>query len=281
MNLVSYNGRSPAHLREEWTSASASFRAAWLAGGLALLGGCATVEPGYEAVVTNPLSGVKEQPLTEGVSLVNPLAQVDHFDLRTQERNENLLAVAADGASVEANASVVTYHIVPGELVAFDRHVGQDAYPRVIRPLIQAAVQRVVAGYTALECQDRANIPAIESAITALASRELRPFHVQLERVLMRNLTVSSRAFYQQVVETSQSEQLVLTMPNELQITRMQAEALRLRARAIAKANAIVDPTLTPKTLAEQSAQAWTAILTSPSTAVDVVTRHSRVEVEP
>jgi regulator of protease activity HflC (stomatin/prohibitin superfamily) len=243
---------------------------------------CASVPAGHGAVVTSALGGLQPEPLHEGVSWVGFGAQVDVLDLRAQERNEDLKGIAADGAPVQANASVVTWHIVPDELVAFDREIGPHPYARIIRPIVQAAVRKVVARYSAFELMDTQNLPAIQKTVTQLAARQIRPMHVQLDMVFMRSLMVASGPCNAMIIDTSRLEQQALTMPHEIEIARARAEERRERGRAAAAANATIAPTLTPQGIADAREKAWTGLLTSPSTSVAVTPEASPLlEVTP
>ncbi len=248
---------------------------------LTLTAACVTVPAGHGAVVTTP-GGVRPTPLTEGVSFIGPWSQADVFDLRAQERNEDLRGLAADGAPVQANASVVTWHLVPGELVAFDREVGPHPYSRLIRPIVQAAVRRVVARYPAFELIDTRNLPAIQREITELAAKQIRPMHVELEAVFMRSLVVASPALAAAIVDTSRVEQRVLAMPHKIEVARGQADVLREQGRSQAATNAALAPTLTPQGVADAEQRAWTRLLVSPNTQVIVSPEfHPLLEVSP
>ena len=234
---------------------------------IALACACVTVPAGHSAVVTTP-SGVRTTPLGEGLSFIGPWSQADVFDLRAQERNENLRGLAADGAPVEANASVVTWHLVPEELVAFDRTVGPHPYQRIIRPIVQAAVRRVVARYPAFELMDTRNLPAIQKEITEMAARDVRPMHIELDAVILRSLVVTSESLAAAIVDTSRMEQRVLTMQHDLEIARGQADVLREQGRSQAATNAALAPTLTPEAIADAEQRAWARLLVSPNTLV-------------
>jgi regulator of protease activity HflC (stomatin/prohibitin superfamily) len=267
--------RRPMH------SGRRSFSGSSLVALIALTSACATVPPGYGAVVTLPW-GIRSAPLTEGVSWVGPWSTTDLLDLRAQERNEDLRGLAADGAPVQANASVVTWHLVPGELVAFDREVGPGAYPRVIRPIVQAAVRRVVAGYPVFELMDTRNLPRIQKAITDLAAGPLREMHIQLDSVFLRSLLPTSDALNAAIVDTSRLEQHVLALPHEIEVARSQAQVRREQGLAQKTADRDLDPTLTSKVIADARQRAWTALLVSPATSVFVSPESvPRIEVSP
>jgi regulator of protease activity HflC (stomatin/prohibitin superfamily) len=77
-----------------------------------VLSACATVPAGDAGVVLRA-DGVDPVPLGEGAHWVSPWTRVDLYDLRVDEHNEDLGAVTADGARVEARASILTFHAAP------------------------------------------------------------------------------------------------------------------------------------------------------------------------
>jgi hypothetical protein len=86
---------------------------------------CATVPSGGAGVVLG-IRGVEPEPLGEGIHFVGPLAAVEPYELRAQERNEDLEALSADGMVMDARASVMTFHPAQGEVVALAREIGPD-----------------------------------------------------------------------------------------------------------------------------------------------------------
>jgi SPFH domain / Band 7 family len=143
--------------------------------------GCATVPPGQGAVVLGP-SGVHPEPLTEGVSSVPWFGEVTLYDLRQQQVTVRFNALTSDGGLVTASASVVTYRIVPEELVALAREVGAAYAQVLVKPKAEAAVRQVVGGLMADEL-DSDHILVAQARITRLAAARLRPNHVLLESV--------------------------------------------------------------------------------------------------
>src|SRR5512147_1748036 len=91
------------------------------------LSACATVPPGQAGIVLGH-DGVAPRPLAEGVSFIGPLAAVELYDLREEQRREDMVALSADGMMLEADASVLTFRPVPSELVQLAREVGPDYY---------------------------------------------------------------------------------------------------------------------------------------------------------
>ncbi|MCA1664479.1 MAG: hypothetical protein LC659_09455 [Myxococcales bacterium] len=233
---------------------------------LTVLGGCATIPSGSAAVVMGASGRV--EVLGEGAHVVSPLARVELYDLRAQERDEDLVGITSDGVPVAARTSLVTYSIAPDELAALDRAVGSGYYDVVVRPIVRASVRRVLSAYRADDL-DAATIIDAQRRITELAATRLRPFHIVLDSVDLRTLAVlMSEKSYRMVLDIGVLEQRLLAQRQRLEVERQRGEALRQRARSIAGAHARVAPTLTPAVLADDALRASAALMSSPTTHV-------------
>jgi regulator of protease activity HflC (stomatin/prohibitin superfamily) len=156
---------------------------------------CATVPSGHSGVVLRA-SGVDEKPLPEGVSYVGPLAEVQTYDLRSQQRSEDFDALSADGLPLEAHASVLTFHPVASELVALAREIGPKYYEVLVKPVVRSSLRRVLAAYRADALDISGSIQA-EKRVTEDVAQRLRPRHIVFDSISLRTLTIplSSRAY--------------------------------------------------------------------------------------
>ena len=240
----------------------------WILCALTAAGGCATIPSGSAAVMMTASGHV--EVLGEGAYVVSPLSKLELYDMRAQERDEDLVGITSDGVPVAARASLVTYSIAPRELAALDREVGPGYYDVVVRPIVRASVRRVLSGYRADEL-DTASIVEAQRLIAAVAAERLRPFHIVLDSVDLRTLAVlMSEKSYRTVLDVGVLEQKLLAQPQRLEVARRRGDERRERARSIAAANARLTPTLTPQVLADESIRASAALVTSPSTRVMV-----------
>jgi regulator of protease activity HflC (stomatin/prohibitin superfamily) len=230
--------------------------------------GCATVPPGQGAVVLGP-SGVRPEPLTEGVSSIPWFGSVSLYDLRQQQLTVRFHALTSDGGLVTASASVVTYRIVPEELVALARETGPDYGQILVRPEAEAAVRAVVGGLPADEL-DSDHILLAQAEITRRAAARLRPYHVLLESVDLRTLQVVAPLAQLEVARALVLEQRLLTAPRELEIAQKKADALREEARGLADQLEAIAPSLSPQTLEDRRRRAWDGLLRAPSSSVVV-----------
>ena len=246
---------------------------------LALLSiACATVPPGRAAVVLAP-SGVQAQPLAEGVSGVPWFGEFFLYDMRQQQLTVRFNAITADGSPARTSASVVTYHIVPEEVVALAREIGPDYAEVVVRPEVESAVRLVVGGLKSDEL-DTDDILAAQVKVTARAAARLRPYHVALDSVDLRALEVVSPVALGEVGATLVLEQVLLSEPQLLEIARKQADAQREEAVGLADQFRALTGTLAPASLEDLRRRAWDQLLRAPSTTVNVEARGAPAIVE-
>ena len=245
--------------------------------------GCAvTIPPGHAGVLVTP-SGVQSKVVEEGLALVGPLSYVDVYDVRGQQRTEDLQAIAADGAPIIARASIVTYSLVRRELPALEREIGPRYYEVIIEPIARASVRGVLAGYRSDELTpDR--IREAQAKITSLIAARVRPFHIVVDSVDLRTLAFAlSERSYQVVTDAATEEQEALSAPQRLALARERAEERRVSGRAVAKSHALTAPGLPEQVLSDSAERAWTGLVTAPSTTVVISAAgpSARVEISP
>jgi len=243
---------------------------------------CATVPSGGAGVVLG-IRGVEPEPLGEGVHFVGPLVEVETYDLRAQEKSEDLEALSADGMVLDARASVMTFHPAQGEAVALAREIGPDYYRILVRPVVRSALRRVLAAYPA-NALDTPGITRAEKDVTAETARRLRPHHVVFDSISLRTLGIAhSSEGYQAIVDTGVKEQEALAARLLPEQARQHADELRAEAQGIAESHALIAPTISTELLTDAANRAWTRLLTDPSTSVEVrpKTQPYVLEVEP
>lgn len=240
---------------------------------------CASVPSGYGGVNTGYNGAMSE--LKEGVSFVNPLATTDYFDLRQQESTEHFETITADGAPIRASDSLVTFHVAPGELVALDKEVGPDYVKVIIEPIVKSGVRRVLSSYR-WDQLDSAGIRKAQDRITQFAAERIRPYHIVVESVLLRNLEILLPRFQYAVNETGVWEQKKLQAKTQIELAKKEAERLRIAAKGIASAHTLVAPTLSASVLADTENKAWLKLCSSPQASVYVLKDKSpEIEVIP
>lgn len=214
-------------------------------------------------------SGVRPEPLGEGVSSVPWFGEVTLYDLRQQVLTIRFVAMTSDGGSVTTSASVVTFRIVPEELVALAREVGPNYAQVIVRPEAERAVRLVVGGLRADQL-DTEHLVQAQTEVTRLARERVRPYHVFLESVDFRTVQIIAPLALQEVAQRLVLEQELLAAPRKLEIARQRADERRELAEGLVREFATLAPTLTPQTLEERRLRAWERLLLSPATSVSI-----------
>lgn len=215
------------------------------------------VQPGYEAVIFNRLTGTELSPRNEGIHILIPVLQFPTlYDVRTQtysmvsqseERSvrfgDSLTALTADGQRVELDITV-RYRLAPPEVARLHQNVGPDYLNKIIRPGTQAVVRNVIARYSAIgvyseqraEIQDR-----IQAELAELMDAE----GLVLQSLLLRNVEFSKE--FQSAIEAKQIaeqekqrevyrvEQAKLIKQRTIVQAEGEAEGIRLKGEALQK----------------------------------------------
>ena len=172
------------------------------------------VQPGFEAVVFNRLTGTEMVPRKEGIHLLIPALQFPVlYDVRTQTYNmasqseersvrvgDSLTGLTADGQRVDLDVTV-RYRLDPEQVAVLHQNVGPNFLEKIIRPATQAVVRNVIARYSAIGVysEQRAEIQdQVQVELAALMAQE----GLLLQSLLLRNVEFSTE--FQTAIEAKQ-----------------------------------------------------------------------------
>jgi regulator of protease activity HflC (stomatin/prohibitin superfamily) len=199
---------------------------------LALLGstGCsyATVGPGQVGVVWTP-SGTRPDVVPEGSWSIGWFDRSTVYDARSQEREERLDVLAANGLRIELDASI-RYHIVAKEAVALDKELGVHYYEILVGPTARSQARRVVGRYQPEEIYSTQR-EVIERQIREGVEKAIAGRHIVLEAVLIRNVTLPE-TIQQAINDKLQAEQAALKMKFVLEQAKAQADKQMIEQKA-------------------------------------------------
>ncbi|HEX3769209.1 MAG TPA: prohibitin family protein [Polyangiaceae bacterium] len=173
--------------------------------------GCGTfwsVGSGEVAVVHTP-TGVSQTPLVAGDYSLDDRDTITKYTVRSQERAEQLDVLSSDGLRIVLDTSV-RYHVVPGEVVALDRELGNDYYGVLIGPTLRSQARRVVGRFRPEEIYSTQR-ELIEKQIREGIETAIKGRHIELEAVLIRNVTLP-QAIQDAINDKLQKEQSALKM---------------------------------------------------------------------
>src|SRR5579863_6973415 len=176
----------------------------------ALTGACsyAHIGSGEVGVIKTP-DGVQPKPMPPGDWRIGMFDHSTNYSVRSQEKDERLDVQASDGLGITLDTSI-RYHPIPDEVVALDQELGPDYYSVLIGPTLRSQARRVVGRFKPEEIYSTQR-EVIERQIREGVEAAIKGRHVQLEAVLVRNVTLPE-AIQAAINDKLQAEQMALKM---------------------------------------------------------------------
>jgi regulator of protease activity HflC (stomatin/prohibitin superfamily) len=224
-----------------------------------------TIQPGQRGLFWHPFTeGLSTQPLKDGFYWRAPWNNVYRYDIQWHSFTEDIDALSADDLQVLIKAAIIIRPI-PDELYFLAQEVGDDYYPRIVKPQFMAAVRSVVSGYNMVTVPEKS--AEIASKVRAVVVENLKGRHLEIQNVALSDVDfpqIVLRAIEQKQAKEQEKEQkeFELTIASkDAQIARTrakgegdsiriraegEAEGLRIRAIGQAQAQTTISKTLTP-----------------------------------
>jgi len=205
----------------------------FILGALLLSTGCtyASIGDGELGVVRTP-AGVSASPLETGDWHIGAGDSVTRYNARSQQADERLEVLASNGLKIILDASV-RYHIIPNEVVALDKDIGDDYYTVLLRPTLSSQARRVVGRFQPEEIYSTQR-DQIEKQIFEGMSKAIAGHHIQLEAVLIRNVQLPD-TIQAAINDKLQAEQAALKMKYVIDQAKSQSEKDLLEQKAEAE----------------------------------------------
>ena len=248
-----------------------------------------TVPAGYIAVQYDIRGGIRDEVLTQGWHFVSPMIKTRLYsvslnqsyltasDMGDSPRNESYSACTAEGKEVVIDLTY-TYQYAAEDIVGlFSRFKGQDGTEirdSFIKPNIVSWSKEVIAKYkvTALLGSERANI---NSALSDYLADKFAPYGIKISNVSLINIDVdeeTSRSINAKITAQQNAETQAINNQTSIdkanadaQVERTtaqaHADALLIAAEAEAKANRMLDESLSDKVLDSKKIEKWDGVL--------------------
>lgn len=240
------------------------------------------IEPGQVGVKT--LFGkIQDGILTEGLNFVNPLVDVQKFDVRTQnytmsavhdegskEGDDAIRVLTADGLEVVIDLSVL-YHITPDKAPEILRNIGDNDVitDKIIRPLARTKIRDNAVFYDAVALYSSKR-DEFQQKIFQNIEKDFAARGIVLESILIRNISLpeSVKLTIESKINAEQESQ---KMRFVLDKERQEAERKRVEAQGISDYQRILTSTLTDKLLQYEQIKVQKELVTSPNAKVVIM----------
>ncbi|MDT0700331.1 prohibitin family protein [Staphylococcus chromogenes] len=220
---------------------------------------CVEKVPQGNVAVMYSTKGVKEDTLSAGWHLVSPLTKTTDYPIRTQTKEYKKLNVAtSDGKNLTMNISV-NYHVDPTKVVSIFNKFGnadieqlEDGY---LRTRVQDGLRQSVAGYSVIETFGVKAGDIKKDTIETLQKR------LGKEGFIVEDIAISSPeadgATQSAIDERVKANQELERAKTDKKIAEANAEKRRIEAEGEAKANKILNDSLTSQLIEKQKIDKW------------------------
>ncbi len=211
------------------------------------LTGCAVVEDG-EVGIRKSMGKIEDQPLSIGVQANVPFfAEVEIWNAKIQEIKETADVPSSEGLIVQLDVSVL-YRVEPLQAPRVRKTIGSYYRQTVMEPYVRDAIRLVVSGYPVKATYSEEGRAKIAKEVLGHLKEKLDQRGITVNDVLLRDIRLPAR-FKESIEAKLQAEQQALQKEFELQKAKKDAEIEIARAQGTAKAQEIIQATLSPQYL--------------------------------
>jgi len=228
-----------------------------------------TVPAGHAGVLFRLVSGVDTtNTYGEGFHFMNPLNNMIIYKVRQQETSEDMNVLSSNGLEIKADVSA-WYKPKFSELGLLHARVGDDYLRVIVIPALRASARSVIGRYTPEQIYSTKR-DAIQDEIYDEAKIILDEKYVFLDRILIRSIVLPSKI--KTAIESKlEQEQQSLEYKFKIEKAQKEAERQRIDAQGKAKANELLNASLTDKILREKGISATLELAKSPNSKVVII----------
>lgn len=229
-----------------------------------------TIDAGHGGVLFKRFGGGIELERTygEGFHFIAPWNKMYVYEVRQQEIAEDMNVLSSNGLEILVDVSA-WYEPKYDKLGHLHAEIGTSYLQRVVVPSLRSSARSVVGRYIPEQIYSTKR-DAIQEEIYIETKKLLDEKNVQLNQVLIRSIKLPPTL--KQAIETKlQQEQLALEYEFKLQRAEQEAERQKIEAEGKARANDIINASLTDRILREKGIEATLKLAESQNSKVVVI----------
>lgn len=239
--------------------------------------------------VISLFGNVSDRTLTSGLSLVNPLADVTEFDIKTQnytmslshdegqkQGDDAIRVLSADGLEVIIDLTVL-YRVVADQAPKIYQEIGADYTDKIVRPITRTRIRDNAVYYDAVALYSTRR-DEFQTRIYRTIEADFRKRGLLLEQLLIRNIDLPTSV--KKTIESKiNAEQDAQKMQFVLQKERQEAERKRVEAQGIADYQKILSTGLSDKQLQYEQIRAQRELAASPNAKIVIMGTRGSVPI--
>jgi regulator of protease activity HflC (stomatin/prohibitin superfamily) len=224
---------------------------------------------------------VQNTTLASGLHFIDPLIEVQHLDIKTQnytmsaihnegskEGDDAIRVLTSDGLEVVMDLTVL-YKVVPSSAPDILRSTGIDYTDKIVRPLTRTMIRDNAVYYDAVSLYSTKR-DEFQTRIFNSIESDFKKRGLLLEQLLIRNITLP-QAVKTSIEQKISAEQDAQKMQFVLQKERQEAERKRVEAQGISDYQRIISESLTDRQLQYESIKAQLEVAKSANAKVIII----------
>ena len=227
-----------------------------------------TVVPAGTVGVIDFLGMVSDNTLKSGVNLINPMANIVKFSIKTQEFKEQMNVPSEEGLSVNLEISLL-YRLNPDKANEIYKTVGPNYSEIILIPQFRSVVRGVTAKYQA-KALYTASREKLANQIMEELSALVNPRGIQIEAAALRQIVLPP-GLTQSIEEKLQAEQESERMQFVLKREEQEAERKRIEAKGISDFQNIVSEGINEQLLKWKGIEATEKLAQSTNSKIIVI----------
>lgn len=227
-----------------------------------------SVVPAGQVGVVDFLGNVNDNTLKSGVNIVNPMANVVKFSIKTQEFKENMRVPSKEGLSIELEISLL-FSLDPENASKIYKTVGENYSEVILIPQFRSVVRGVTAKYEA-QALYTSTREQLAHEIKENLVKLVEPRGINIEEAPMRQIILPA-GLTASIEEKLKAEQESQRMAFILQKESQEAERKRIEAKGVADFQDIVSKGISPQLLKWKGIEATEKLAASSNTKIVIV----------
>ncbi|GAB4137756.1 MAG: prohibitin family protein [Ignavibacteriales bacterium] len=236
--------------------------------GLIILLNVFTVVPAGTVGVVDFLGYVSNTTLKSGVNIINPLANVISFSIKTQEAKEVMNVPSQEGLGVQLEISLL-FKLDPEKANEIYKTVGANYEEIILIPQFRSVVRGVTARYEA-KALYTASREKLAGEIHDELQKIVGPRGITIEAAALRQIVLPSR-LTESIEQKLQAEQESQRMAFILEKERQEAERKRIEAKGIADFQDIVSRGISDQLLKWKGIEATEKLANSQNSKIVII----------
>jgi len=229
-----------------------------------------TIQPGHKGIIFRPFGQglVKDKIYGQGFHIVAPWNKMYVYDVRIQEAFESMEVLSRNGLGIKVDLSF-RFSPVQDKIGYLHDDIGTLYAEKIIKPEIRSATREVIGKYLPEELYSSKR-EAIQVEIFQRSLEEIAKKNLLLDAILIRQVELP-QTLKDAIERKLKEEQSSLEYEFRLDKERKEAERILIEANGKAKANLVLNASLTDKILTDKGIEATIQLANSPNTKVIVV----------